>query len=71
MIVPAQEMMVPATTAAGPAWAVWRARLVAWFRRCADQWAAVAAYEELFRLSDARLEQRGLCRDTLARDLSE
>ena len=69
MIVPAAEMMMPPTTAAAPGWAVWRARLVTWFTRCADQWAAQVAYEELSRLSDARLEQQGLCRDTLARTL--
>jgi hypothetical protein len=45
--------------------------LVNWFTKCADQWAAQAAYEELSRLSDARLEQQGLPRDTLARDLSK
>jgi hypothetical protein len=71
MTAPAVEMMMPATTAAVPAWAVWRARLVNWFTRCADQWAAQAAYEELSRLSDERLEQQGLPRDTLARDLSK
>jgi hypothetical protein len=65
---PAVEMM-PATTAAVPAWAVWRARLVNWLTKCADQWAAQAAYEELSRLSDARLEQQGLSRDTLVRTL--
>jgi hypothetical protein len=63
------EMMMPATTAAAPAWAMWRARLFNWFTRCADQWAAQAAYEELSRLSDARLEQQGLSRDTLVRTL--
>jgi hypothetical protein len=63
--------MMSATTAAAPAWAVWRARSVTWLTRCADQWAAQAAYEELSRLSDARLEQQGLRRDTLARTLRE
>jgi len=61
--------MVPATMAAGPAWAVWRARLVNCLTKCADQLAAQAAYEELSRLSDARLEQQGLSRDTLVRTL--
>ena len=65
MIAPAAQMM----TAATPAWAVWRVRLVNWFTKCADQWAAQAAYEELSRLSDARLEQQGLSRDTLVRTL--
>jgi hypothetical protein len=69
MTAPAAEMMMPATTAAAPAWAVWRARLVNWFTSCADQWAAQSAYEELSRLSDARLEQQGLSRDTLVRTL--
>jgi hypothetical protein len=69
MIAPAIELMRPATRTAGPAWAVWRVRLVNWFTKCADQWAAQAAYEELSRLSDARLEQQGLSRDTLVRTL--
>ncbi len=68
MIVPADEML-PATTAVAPAWAVWRARSVSWLTTCADKWAALADYEELSRLSDQQLEQRGLRRDTLARDL--
>jgi hypothetical protein len=68
MIVPAEEML-PATTAVAPAWAVWRAHLVSWFTTCANKWGALAAYEELSRLSDQQLEQRGLRRDTLARDL--
>jgi hypothetical protein len=67
MITPTAEMMTPAA----PAWAVWRSRLVTWLTRCSDQCAAQAAYEELSRLSDARLEQRGLRRDTLARALCE
>jgi hypothetical protein len=71
MIAPVAEMMMPPTTAAGPAWAVWRARLVTWLTKCADKCAAQAAYEELSRLSDARLEQRGLGRDMLARTLRE
>ena len=69
MTAPAVEMMMPATKAGAPAWAVWCARLVNWLTKCADQWAAQAAYEELSRLSDARLEQQGLSRDTLVRDL--
>jgi hypothetical protein len=69
MIAPAAEMMMPATKAAGPSWVVWRVRLANWFTKCADQWAAQAAYEELSRLSDARLEQQGLSRDTLVRTL--
>ena len=66
-----EEMMSPATVAASPPWAVWRASLAAWLNRCADHWAAAAAYEELSRLSDAQLEHRGLRRDTLARDLTD
>ena len=68
MIVPV-EGILPATSAAAPAWAAWRARLVSWFAASADKWGALAAYEELSRLSDAQLAQRGLRRDTLARDL--
>jgi gamma-glutamylcysteine synthetase len=69
-----EEMMLPASVAAsvaaGAPWAVWRASLAAWLNRCADQWAAAAAYEELSRLSDAQLDYRALRRDTLARDLT-
>ncbi len=65
-----EEIMSPATVAASPPWAVWRASLEAWLNRCADQWDAAAAYEELSRLSDAQLEHRGLRRDTLAPDLT-
>jgi hypothetical protein len=57
MIAPAAEMM----TAGAPSW----------LTRCVDQWATQAAYEELSRLADARLEQQGLCRDRLARTLRE
>jgi hypothetical protein len=65
-----EGIMSPATVDASPPWAVWRASLAAWLNRCADQWAAVAAYEELSRLSDAQLEHRALRRDTLTRDLT-
>ena len=71
IVASAEEMMSPATVAVSPLWAVWRASLAAWLNRCADRWAAVAAYEELSRLSDAQLEHRGLRRDTLARDLTD
>jgi hypothetical protein len=64
-----RDMIAPAEVAIAPAWAVWRARLVSWFTTCADKWAAMAAFEELSRLSDAQLEHRGLRSDTLARDL--
>lgn len=66
-----EEMMSPATMAIRPPWPIWRASLAAWLNRCADQWAAAVAYEELSRLSDAQLEHRGLRRDTLARDLTD
>ena len=65
-----EEIMSPATVAASPPWAVWRASLAAWLNKCADRWDAAAAYEELSRLSDAQLEHRGLRRDTLAPDLT-
>ena len=65
-----EEMVSPATVVASPPWAVWRATVAAWLNRCADQWDAAAAYEELSRLSDAQLEHRGLRRDTLAPDLT-
>ena len=70
IVAPAEEMMSRATGVAGPAWSDWRANLTAWLNRCADKWAAVVAYEQLSRLSDAQLEHRGLRRDCLARDLS-
>ena len=69
-VVASTEEMMPSATAS-PDWTAWRASLAAWLNRCADRWAAVAAYEELSRLSDAQLEHRGLRRDTLARDLSD
>jgi hypothetical protein len=69
MIAPAEEMMMRSRTAAASAWAGWRTRVANWFAKCADGWAAQAAYEELSRLSDARLEQQGLSRDTLVRTL--
>jgi len=69
MIAPAAEMMMPSTTATASEWAVWRTRFANWFTKCVDGWAAQAAYEELSRLSDARLEQQGLSRDTLVRIL--
>ena len=38
---------------------------------CADYYAAASLYEELRGLSDAELRNRGLSRDTLARDACE
>jgi hypothetical protein len=38
---------------------------------CADYYAAAALYEQLRSLSDAELKQRGLSRDTLARDVCQ
>jgi hypothetical protein len=70
IVAPAEEMMSRAIGVAGPAWSDWRANLAAWLNRCADKWAAVVAYEELSRLSDAQLEHRGFRRDSLARHLS-
>jgi hypothetical protein len=40
-----------------------------WMVSCADHWAAAALYDSLRRLSDAELKNRGLSRDTLARDI--
>ena len=42
---------------------------VTWMESCADYWAAAALYDSLRRLSDAELKNRGLSRDTLARDI--
>ena len=69
--VSSQEMPSPATLPARSAWfGRWRSGLRAWLKRCAESYAAAAAYENLSRLSDAELNHRGLSRDILARDLA-
>jgi hypothetical protein len=45
--------------------------LVTWANSCADYYAAAAMYDQLSKLSNAELHQRGLSRDTLARDLCQ
>jgi hypothetical protein len=45
--------------------------LVSWANSCADYYAAAAMYDQLSKLSNAELHQRGLSRDTLARDLCQ
>ena len=52
-----------------PLWRDLLARVAAWIKGCADDYAAAVAYDELSRLSDAELKRRGLSRDILARDL--
>jgi hypothetical protein len=47
-----------------------RTRFRTWTQKWADHWAAAAAYEDLSRLSDTQLKNRGLSRDVLARDLN-
>lgn len=42
-----------------------------WIRVALNHYRAAAAYEQLWRLSDAGLRQRGLSRETLARDVVE
>jgi hypothetical protein len=42
----------------------------AWFTTCRAYYRAAIAYEELYRLSDAELRQRGTTRRTLARDVT-
>lgn len=46
-------------------------RLMQWLKRCADNYAAAATYEDLSRLSDVELRHRSLSRDVLARDLGK
>lgn len=57
-------------SARGRAKALWY-RLKEWTRVAVNHYRAAAAYEQLSRLSDAGLRQRGLSRETLARDLVE
>jgi len=45
--------------------------LGAWLKKCADSYAAAAAYDDLSRRSDADLRHLSLSRDILCRDLSE
>jgi hypothetical protein len=45
------------------------AKFRTWLKGCAEAYAAAAAYENLWRLSDAELRRRSLSRDVLARDL--
>jgi hypothetical protein len=42
----------------------------AWFTTCRAYYRAAIAYEELYRLSDTELRQRGTTRQTLARDIT-
>jgi hypothetical protein len=44
-------------------------RVAAFATTCADKYAAAALYDQLRGLSDAELGNRGLSRDTLARDV--
>lgn len=44
-------------------------RVAAFATACADNYAAAALYDQLRGLSDAELGNRGLSRDTLARDV--
>jgi hypothetical protein len=48
--------------------AAWQ-RIVEYARVCARYHAAARLYEELRGLSDAELQRRGLCRDTIAREI--
>src|SRR5262245_39945766 len=47
------------------------AKLWAWVKNWANDWAAAAAYDDLSRLSDTELKHRSLTRDILSRDLNE
>jgi hypothetical protein len=44
-----------------------KSHVAAWITTCADYYEAAARYEQLSKLSDAELQQRGLSRTTLAR----
>src|SRR5215813_6395828 len=49
---------------------LWASSLLAWLQKCADSYAAAAAYEDLSHRSDAELRHLSLSRDILYRDLS-
>ena len=44
-------------------------RIMHWIRTVSDHYAAGSTVEQLYRLSDTELKQRGLSRDTLAYDV--
>jgi hypothetical protein len=63
---------MPVKTCAIVAWArTLLASIEAWATTCADYFSAATLYEELSKLSNAEIEQRGMERSTLARDLCE
>ena len=47
------------------------AKIGAWARACADNYAAAGLYGQLSGFSDTELKHRGLSRDTLARDVTD
>ena len=67
-----QPLVLPSSRAALPRFSrlnLWRIRLVAWLKRCTDDYSDAIVYENLTRLSDAELKHRDLSRDIIARDL--
>ena len=66
-----QPLVLSPSRAAPPRFSLklWRIRLVAWLKRCADDYSDAIVYENLSRLSDAELKHRDLSRDIIARDL--
>lgn len=65
------ERFTPAATPNNAPASSLRARLAALLRHWSECWAAMAAYEDLARLSDAELRRRGLTRDVLAREVAD
>jgi len=67
-----QPLVLPSDSAARPRSSRLkrlRIRLLAWLKRCADDYSDAIVYENLSRLSDAELKHRDLSRDIIARDV--
>jgi hypothetical protein len=57
------------STGIGNAMSLLCQRIAIWAMTCADYFAAAALYDQLRGLSDAELQNRGLSRGSLARDI--
>ena len=67
-----QPVVLPSSTPAPPRFRrlkLLRRRLVAWLKKCANDYSDAIVYENLSRLSDAELKHRDLSRDIIARDV--
>jgi len=67
-----QPVVLPASKTAPPRFSwlkLLRRRLVAWLKKCANDYSDAIVYENLSRLSDAELKHRDLSRDIIARDV--